>query len=101
MEEVLVNLAFIEQILTIGTNLSLEWRSQLKNLLKNNQDVFAWKASDMTSIQMHIIELALNANVSVQPVSQKWRVLAPEQSQVVMKEVSELHKGGLSGGFHH
>nr|GEW10216.1 reverse transcriptase domain-containing protein [Tanacetum cinerariifolium] len=47
-EEVLVNLACLDQLVTIGRNLSLEGSTQLKNLLKNNKDVFAWEPSDMT-----------------------------------------------------
>ncbi|GKB95513.1 hypothetical protein Tco_0981650 [Tanacetum coccineum] len=56
-------------------------------LLKNNQDVFAWQPSDMTGVPGRIIEHNL---VSIQPVSQKRRVvLAPERSEAVTNEVAE------------
>ncbi|GJZ00554.1 reverse transcriptase domain-containing protein [Tanacetum coccineum] len=46
-EPVLVNPAYLEQLVKIGTNLSLEGSTQLKNLLKKNKDIFAWEPSDI------------------------------------------------------
>ncbi|GJS05301.1 reverse transcriptase domain-containing protein [Tanacetum coccineum] len=48
IEEVLVNPSYLDQLVTIGKNLSPESFTQLKNLLKNNKDIFAWEPSDMT-----------------------------------------------------
>ncbi|GJX41954.1 reverse transcriptase domain-containing protein [Tanacetum coccineum] len=44
--------AYPDHLVTIGKNLSPEGSTQLKNLLKNNKDVFAWEPSDMTGVQM-------------------------------------------------
>ncbi|GJW20206.1 hypothetical protein Tco_0030828 [Tanacetum coccineum] len=65
-EEIMVNLAFLDQRVNIRGNLSSEGKEWLKILLKNNQDVFAWQSSDMTVIPRQIIEHTLNANVSKQ-----------------------------------
>ncbi|GKE42322.1 hypothetical protein Tco_1469606 [Tanacetum coccineum] len=46
-EKVLVNPAFLEQAITIGTRFSTKCREQLIRLLKSNMDVFAWQPSDM------------------------------------------------------
>nr|GEV76879.1 reverse transcriptase domain-containing protein [Tanacetum cinerariifolium] len=62
IEEVLVNLAHPDQLVTISKNLSREGFTQLKNLLKDNKDVFAWEPSDMTGVPKRIIKHTLNAN---------------------------------------
>ncbi|GJZ72809.1 hypothetical protein Tco_0636955, partial [Tanacetum coccineum] len=43
MEEVLVNPAFLEQLIIIRGGLLEECKSQLKLLLKNNMEIFAWE----------------------------------------------------------
>ncbi|GJV95501.1 reverse transcriptase domain-containing protein [Tanacetum coccineum] len=45
---VLVNPAYSEQLVAIGTSLSPEGANQLRILLKKNIDIFAWEPSDMT-----------------------------------------------------
>ncbi|GKA56187.1 hypothetical protein Tco_0755259 [Tanacetum coccineum] len=47
-EEILVNMAHPEQLVTIEENLTEVCKTQLKILLKKNMDVFAWEPSDMT-----------------------------------------------------
>nr|GEU45936.1 reverse transcriptase domain-containing protein [Tanacetum cinerariifolium] len=54
-EETLVNLAFLEQLVTIGGNLSKGCKVQLRSLLKKNMDVFAWEPSDMIEVPRWII----------------------------------------------
>ncbi|GJS41868.1 reverse transcriptase domain-containing protein [Tanacetum coccineum] len=49
-EAVLVNSAFPEQKVTIGTQFSPDCRLQLINLLKNTMDVFAWEPTDMVGV---------------------------------------------------
>ncbi|GJY38169.1 reverse transcriptase domain-containing protein [Tanacetum coccineum] len=65
MEEVLVNLAFPYQLVVIGGGLPETCKSQLKFLLKNNMDIFAWEPADMTGVPRRIIEHNLNVNTSV------------------------------------
>ncbi|GJR81871.1 reverse transcriptase domain-containing protein [Tanacetum coccineum] len=88
-EKVLVNPAFPEQAITIGTRFSTKCREQLIRLLKSNMDVFAWQPSDMAGVPRRLIRHALNVNNSVLPVAQKRRVLGTEKSMVVIKEVEE------------
>nr|GEV44418.1 reverse transcriptase domain-containing protein [Tanacetum cinerariifolium] len=45
--QVLINPAYLEQLVTIGAGLSPEGANQLRNLLKKNIDIFAWELSDM------------------------------------------------------
>ncbi|GJX88511.1 reverse transcriptase domain-containing protein [Tanacetum coccineum] len=95
MEEVLVNPAYPDQLVTVGKNLSPKGSAQLKALLKKNKDIFAWEPSDMTCVPRRIIKHALNANLSITPVSQKRRVFSLEKSQVVTHEVVEWLKAGI------
>nr|GEU78996.1 reverse transcriptase domain-containing protein [Tanacetum cinerariifolium] len=88
-EEVMVNPAFPEQKFIIGTQFSLTCQKQLLNLLRDNQDMFAWKPSDMARVPRQIIQHSLNINVSVTPISQKQRILGWEKSKAMMKEVEE------------
>nr|GFA41784.1 reverse transcriptase domain-containing protein [Tanacetum cinerariifolium] len=65
-EHVLVNPAYLEQLVVIGKGLSPKGSTQLKNLLKKNTDIFAWEPSDMTGVPKRIIKHSINANPSVQ-----------------------------------
>ncbi|GJU19855.1 hypothetical protein Tco_1153197 [Tanacetum coccineum] len=94
-EEVLVNHAFLEQKATIGMQFSPACRLQLMNLLKDNKDVFAWQPSDMIGVSRRIIQHSLNVNLSITPVAQKRKVLGPEKSKAVTKEVEEWVKAGI------
>ncbi|GJW29364.1 reverse transcriptase domain-containing protein [Tanacetum coccineum] len=53
-EEVMINPACPDQKVTIGTQFSSACRLQLKNLLKDNKDVFAWQPADMVEIDLKI-----------------------------------------------
>nr|GEU85800.1 reverse transcriptase domain-containing protein [Tanacetum cinerariifolium] len=79
--QVLVNPAYPEQLVTIGAGLSPEGANQLKNLLNKNLDIFAWEPSDMNGVPKRIIKHSLNANPLENPVSQKRRVFCSEKSQ--------------------
>ncbi|GJX50283.1 hypothetical protein Tco_0277128, partial [Tanacetum coccineum] len=94
-EEVLVNLSFPDQRVTIGGRLSETCREQLKCLLKDNMGVFAWEPSDMTCVPRRIIEHTLNVNPSIDPVCQKRRTFLMEKSGVVTNEVAEWVKAGI------
>ncbi|PWA93827.1 reverse transcriptase domain-containing protein [Artemisia annua] len=50
-EEIMVNPAYPDQLITIGGNLTEECKTLLKELLARNMDVFAWEPSDMTGSQ--------------------------------------------------
>ncbi|GJS39514.1 reverse transcriptase domain-containing protein [Tanacetum coccineum] len=94
-EDVMINPAFPDQKITIGTQFSRACRNQLVELLKNSSDVFAWQPSDMVGIPRRISQHTLNVNPSVTPVAQKRRILGQEKSKVVMKEVAEWLRAGI------
>ncbi|GKG56514.1 hypothetical protein Tco_0579838, partial [Tanacetum coccineum] len=60
--------------------------------MKDNMDIFAWESADMTEVPRRIIEHKLNVNISIEPERQKRRVLAPEKSKVVTRDVDEWVK---------
>ncbi|GKA83832.1 hypothetical protein Tco_0805427 [Tanacetum coccineum] len=74
-EKVLVNPAFPEQAITIGSQFSAECRELLIRLLKDNMDVFAWQPSDMAGIPKRLIRHTLNVNNFVSPVAQNEKGL--------------------------
>ncbi|GKA64610.1 reverse transcriptase domain-containing protein [Tanacetum coccineum] len=88
-EQILVNPYFPDQIITIGGRLSPDCKNQLKTLLINNMEVFAWEPSDMTGVPRKIIEHSLNVNPSLDPFCQKRRTFSPEKSEAVTNEMQE------------
>nr|GEZ86841.1 reverse transcriptase domain-containing protein [Tanacetum cinerariifolium] len=88
-EEVMVNFAFPDQKVIMGTQFSPTCQKQLINLLGDNQDMFAWQPSDMAGVPRRIIQHSLNVNVSITLVAQKQRILSSEKSKAAMKEVKE------------
>ncbi|GKG35467.1 hypothetical protein Tco_0440621, partial [Tanacetum coccineum] len=54
-KEVLVNPSYPDQLVTIGGGLSGACKEQLKCLLKDNMNVFAWESSDMTGVPQRIM----------------------------------------------
>ncbi|GJZ95464.1 reverse transcriptase domain-containing protein [Tanacetum coccineum] len=94
-EQILVNPCFPDQIVTIGGRLSPVCKNQLKTLLINNMEVFAWEPSDMTGVPRRIIEHSLNVNPSLEPFCQKRRTFSPEKSKAVTNEVAEWVRAGI------
>ncbi|GJT27600.1 hypothetical protein Tco_0907875 [Tanacetum coccineum] len=93
--EVIINLAFLDQLIIIAGGLPSTCKDQLKLLLKDNMDVFAWEPANMTKVPRNIIEHHLNVNTSVEPEQQKRRVLAPKKSKSVTRDVEEWVKAGI------
>nr|GFB06072.1 reverse transcriptase domain-containing protein [Tanacetum cinerariifolium] len=81
--------AYPEQLVTIGTGLSVKGSNQLKSLLKRNTDIFAWEPSDMTDVPKRIIKHSLSVNPLEGPVSQKRMVFCPKKIRAITKEVDE------------
>ncbi|GJV02423.1 reverse transcriptase domain-containing protein [Tanacetum coccineum] len=94
-EQILVNPSFPDQIITIGGGLSPVCKNQLKTLLINNMEVFAWEPADMTGVPRRIIEHSLNVNPSLEPFCQKRRTFSPEKSKAVTNEVAEWVRAGI------
>ncbi|GJR18281.1 reverse transcriptase domain-containing protein [Tanacetum coccineum] len=91
----MINPVFRDQLVIIGGGLPSTCKDQLKLLLKDNTDVFAWEPADMIGVPRRIIEHHLNVNTSVEPEQHKRRVLAPEKSKEVTRNVEEWVKAGI------
>ena len=61
----------VSKMTKIGTSLSLEMRTRLIQLLKENLDVFAWSHEDMSGIAPGVIQHKLNVNPKRKPVQQR------------------------------
>ncbi|GJX39286.1 hypothetical protein Tco_0252589 [Tanacetum coccineum] len=49
-----------EQTIAIGSTLTEEGRKALREVLRRNLDMFAWKPEDMTGVPRHLAEHRLN-----------------------------------------
>nr|GEX00201.1 reverse transcriptase domain-containing protein [Tanacetum cinerariifolium] len=94
-EQTLVKPSYPDQLVTIWGNLSEGCKRQLKALLRESMDVFAWEPADMTGIPKRIIGHSLNVNPSVELVAQKRIVLSSNRIQVVIKVVEEWVNTGI------
>nr|GFD52408.1 reverse transcriptase domain-containing protein [Tanacetum cinerariifolium] len=88
----MINPAFPNQKVTIGTQLSPACCLQLINLLKDNKDVFAWQPTNIVGVPRQIGQHSLNVNPSITLVAQKRRVLSLEKSKAVLREFEECIK---------
>ncbi|GJR66368.1 hypothetical protein Tco_0012433 [Tanacetum coccineum] len=80
-EQILVNPSFPDQMVTIG-GLSPVCKNQLKTLLTNNMEVFAWEPADMTGVPRRIIEHSHNSS---QECDGSWRMC------IAFKKFETLH----------
>ncbi|XP_057734366.1 uncharacterized protein LOC130949741 [Arachis stenosperma] len=78
-----------DQTINIGTLLKGDIKESLIQLLRDNADLFAWKAVDMPSIDPTLMCHKLAVYPGVWPVQQRRRKLGPERSYAV--EEQELH----------
>ncbi|GJY33241.1 hypothetical protein Tco_0417710, partial [Tanacetum coccineum] len=100
VEEVFINDKYPDQIVVIGRQLPTSFKKRLRDLLKENIDIFAWTYSDMTEIPRTIMvggrpfitEHRLNELKHIELRKQKKRGLAPERSKALHKEVEDLTK---------
>ncbi|KAJ0879700.1 putative nucleotidyltransferase, Ribonuclease H [Helianthus annuus] len=84
-----------DQMVTIGDTLSPEVKSDLKQLLKRNADIFAFEHSDMTGVPRDKAEHKLATLPGVKPVAQGKRSMAPDRRAAVVKEVRKLVEAGI------
>ncbi|GJR09850.1 hypothetical protein Tco_0792502 [Tanacetum coccineum] len=69
-----------DQPVAIGANLSPRYKEELRQILSENLDVFAWSPS----------EHKLNIHARTFPIRQKKRVLAKERNEAITQEVAKL-----------
>jgi len=56
-----------DKMVTTNATLEPEEEKELLELLRKNQDVFAWSASDLRGVSRDIIEHRLDINPNVKP----------------------------------
>ena len=79
----------------ISSLLSDKEREQLRLVLLNNIDVFAWSHSDMARINPMVAFHKLNIIPVARPVKQKVRRFHPEHHQIIKTEVDNLLRAGF------
>jgi hypothetical protein len=82
---------------TISQDLTPEEEKDLLSFLDKDNDVFAWKPSDLTGVSRDIIEHKLEVNPSARPKKQRLRKMSDEKVATAKVEVQKL----LDVGFIH
>ena len=62
----------------------------LVTFLQENQDIFAWKPSDMPGVPREVIEHCLNVKEGVKPVKQRLRQFAQDRKEAIRDELTKL-----------
>ncbi|XP_015955443.1 uncharacterized protein LOC107479859 [Arachis duranensis] len=79
----------------IKANLKGDLKELLTKLLKDNSDLFAWKAADMPGIDLGLVCHKLAVYHRSRLVQQKQRKLSVERSQAIEEQVQALLKAGF------
>ncbi|KAI3825920.1 hypothetical protein L1987_07661 [Smallanthus sonchifolius] len=95
-EEVwMMNGDLIEQTIKVGARLSNKVKTELKELLICNMDVFAWQEADMEGIPRDLVEHKLNIHPTAAPIRQKRRSMGPERRKAACTETKKLLQAGI------
>ena len=78
----------------IGTQLPLQEKEQLVNLLTRNVDMFAWDAYEAPGLDPKFICHHLNVNPSITPKRQPPRRPSKEHVEAIKSEVTKLKQAG-------
>uniref|UniRef100_A0A2N9FCE9 Uncharacterized protein n=1 Tax=Fagus sylvatica TaxID=28930 RepID=A0A2N9FCE9_FAGSY len=89
-EKVHFNLSEPKFYFLIGTNLSVGDRQEMIALLMEFRDIFAWSVYEAPGVSPDLACHSLSISIEAKLVSQKRRKLAPEQAEIVAKEVERL-----------
>ncbi|XP_071911843.1 uncharacterized protein [Coffea arabica] len=79
-----------DQTIRIGASLPPKEKDDLKALLREYAQVFAWTVEDMPGIPTDLADHHLNIDPRFKPVKQKKRNFTPERNEVIRKEVGKL-----------
>ncbi|GJV84243.1 hypothetical protein Tco_1524141, partial [Tanacetum coccineum] len=90
-EKIIINDKYPDQTVTIEKQLPEHFKKELQNLLKSNEDVFAWTHADMTGIPRTIMvegkpfntEHKLNDCSHVKPIKQNMRGLCQDRNMYI------------------
>ncbi|KAJ0837035.1 putative aspartic peptidase domain superfamily, DNA/RNA polymerase superfamily [Helianthus annuus] len=94
-EKWVLNSEYPEQTILLGHTISPTTREQLKELLTNNKDIFAWCPADMTGVPRDIAQHCLNIKPTAEPVAQGRRSFSEEKAKAMDEQVTELLNAGI------
>ncbi|CAI9762903.1 unnamed protein product [Fraxinus pennsylvanica] len=83
------------KVLQVGKQLDEEIREELKNFIRQNSDIFAWRHEDMIGIDPKVSCHHLQIDPGYTPHRQKRRALNAERYEALKEEVERL----ISNGF--
>uniref|UniRef100_A0A2N9GXW1 Integrase catalytic domain-containing protein n=1 Tax=Fagus sylvatica TaxID=28930 RepID=A0A2N9GXW1_FAGSY len=89
-DQVTVKQCVLASIAQKGTNLSVGDRQEMIALLMEFRDIFAWSVYEAPGVSPDLACHSLSISIEAKLVSQKRRKLAPEQAEIVAKEVERL-----------
>ena len=84
-----------DRLTYISSLLGLEETQNIEEVLRQNQDVFAWAHSDMPDIHPSITSHRLNILPSSRPVQQKVRQFHLDRQKIIRDEMDKV----LDAGF--
>ena len=79
-----------DRFLQIGTSLPKGEERHIKQVLKQNADLFAWSATDLSGVHPKIAAHRLSIFPSAKPVSQKKRKLGESKRQAAIAKADKL-----------
>ncbi|XP_021713582.1 uncharacterized protein LOC110681765 [Chenopodium quinoa] len=83
------------RLVRVGSDIDVDTRCYLVELLRESVDVFAFSADEMPGIHPDVIVHKLNVNRRARPVRQKKRNFSTEKMEAIRSEVNKL----LAAGF--
>lgn len=92
-----LDLANLDRVVLVRATLSLELRNQVIDLLRTNQDGFAWSHEDITAIDTNVITHKLNIHLEHKLITKKRRKFSPERNKIINDEVQKLIDTGKVG----
>lgn len=93
--------AHTRDTMRIRMKLEDEDRQQLKQLIAEHQDIFAWGHEDILGIDGDVIEHYSNVNLETRPVKQRKRSFSTEKYVAIAEEVNCLLAAGFIGETHY
>ncbi|GKD27163.1 hypothetical protein Tco_1233377 [Tanacetum coccineum] len=90
-ETMIINPERLEQFITVGVILPANYKRRLRDVLKENIDVFAWSGSKGTAVPRFVMEHQLKIYPLAEPIVYKRRPMTPDRRQAPKdKEVKVL-----------
>ncbi|XP_017420406.2 uncharacterized protein LOC108330432 [Vigna angularis] len=84
-----------DQTTLIARGLNPEMEKELRALLWENRDLFAWTAADMPGIHPAIMSHKLSLFQNARPIAQKKRRMGEEKRKAVEEEMEKLRRAGF------